>query len=207
MSEKTTIEKSYSPFSSKNLAATAVLSALGAILEMFPVDIAFPFFTALKFTPSGIPVVIAAISLGPISGIIVCFIHVLAILVRGNLVGALFKFPAEFLTALPIALIFWLGRKKIQNNPKVLNSISFIGIIVGMIGRVTSMVFANLLLLPFFYSMPLSAVYTLLPLIALFNAIQALYSILPALVIIQVLPPDMKPEWLSSTENFPEGLE
>ncbi|MHA2059684.1 MAG: ECF transporter S component [Candidatus Ranarchaeia archaeon] len=198
MENKSYQKRSYNPLSAKNLSITAVLSAISAILEIFPIDLPFPLFSVLKFTPSGIPVAIGAIAYGPISGTIIAIVHVAVIAARGNIIGALNKFPAEFFTAIPAALVFWVFRKRIPKRSKnYFLTITITAFLMGVLGRVISMTLVNILLLPIFYGMSMEAVFAILPLIAIFNALQALVSLVPAVFLIVFFPPDLKPEWLS----------
>ena len=187
----------YFSINAKMLAVTAVMAAIGAIFEFLPLDLPFPPLPFLTFDPSGIPTAIAALAFGPISGTLVAIVMTLTIFLRGNVLGSMFKFVAEFFTAIPLSIVLWIFRNKYKERSHMyLQSMFLLGLIVGMVCRVATMALANYMLLPIFYGMPESAVVALLPMINFFNAIAALIAVVPAWIIVLVLPPDLKPEWL-----------
>ena len=104
--EQKTTEKRKKRFSLRYLTATAVLAALSTVLMMLSFSVPFmPSFLKLDF--SELPALIAAFSMGPLSGVLVCLIKNLLNLpltttggvgeLCNFLLGACFVLPAGFL--------------------------------------------------------------------------------------------------------------
>ncbi len=183
----------------KQLAGTAVLSAVAAVLEFIPADLYFPLFPRLTLDPVGIPIAIAAILYGPSAGFMASGIAGVVITARGNPIGAGFKFAAEIATVLPLATVLYLSKRRLARGGASTLLAVTIAWAAAVVCRVAVMTGYNYYFLPFFYGIPIAVVVGLLPVIAVFNGIQGLINVIPAYFVVDRLPPDLKPEWLTRT--------
>jgi riboflavin transporter FmnP len=192
--------------STKSIAMVAVLAAVSSILEIFPIEIPFWLLPFLDFNPSGIPVILAGFVVGFYGAFLTAIVMALTISIRGNPLGGLYKFFAEVFTAIPMIIVFWLGHRRItRNSPEVVRisnrtkwGIYLVAISMGILGRVVVMTVMNFWSLQAVYGFPLEAAISLLFPIAIFNVIQGLISMIPALLFISRFPSDLKPDWLST---------
>lgn len=181
----------------RQLAGTAVLSAIAAVLEFLPIDLPFPLFPRLTLDPVGIPIAIAAILYGPSAGFMTAGIAGIVITARGNPIGASFKFAAEVATVVPLGAALYFSRKGFAKGGIALWLAVFVSWTLAIACRVAAMTGYNYYFLQVFYGIPEPAVAGLLPVIAAFNGIQGLINVIPAYLIVDRLPPDLKPEWLT----------
>ncbi len=174
----------------KQLALIIIFTALAAALNIFGPKIPFPLLPFLYFQLWEIPIVTAFLMVGPRSGIIVSIINTLILLVvfPGALpTGPLYNFAAVLAMFLGIYLPYWLAKRgsKTENFGGYLRkNIVLFGVsatALGTIFRVLVMTVINYVALPQPYPIgipiPEPAVVPLLPLIGVFNAIVALYTI------------------------------
>ncbi len=170
------------PTKSTRLASTAVLGALVVVfdyaLKFSGLKIPFPFFPVLKFDFTGIPIVLSYLVFGLSSGATTASIAFLGILVRsGDVIGALMKAIAEGATIAGMAL--WTHR-----TPRLGTLLS---LVFGLGLRIAVTSIANVIVLPLFYYYTFEAAVLLLPLQAVFNAIQGSISIGGGLLIHQAI--------------------
>lgn len=121
-----TITKNEKRVDVRKMTVTAMLSAIAFILMMF--DFAVPFMPSfIKLDISELPALIAAFSLGPVSGVVVCLIknllHFVMLTTTGG-VGELSNFVLGAAFVLPAGLIY--HHKKTKKN-------AIIGAIVGAV--------------------------------------------------------------------------
>ncbi len=183
--------------STKELAGTGMLSAVAALFEVLPFDLPFPLLPFLTFDPTGIPIAIAAILYGPSAGMVATGIAGIVIGAR-NPVGATFKTVAEFSTVVPLALVMHRFKRSLSRGGTT-GWITVTGLTwVAAIGsRVAVMTLFNYAVLPIIIpSMANVIVFILVP-IAVFNLIQGVLNVVPAYFVVDRLPPDLKPDWLS----------
>ncbi|MEA2089935.1 MAG: hypothetical protein U9O89_04155 [Thermoproteota archaeon] len=159
-----------------DVAGTAVLGALVVIfdysMKYSGLKIPFPWLPYLKFDFTGVPLVLSWLLFELPSGIITSTIAFFAIFLRsGDLVGASMKALAELSTILGMALSF----KCFKTSAKFAKASS---LILGVSLRCIIMFFANLVVLPLYYTVPQLAVIMISPLILAFNVVQGLISIL-----------------------------
>jgi riboflavin transporter FmnP len=160
------------------LAGTALLGAVVVVLDVTfktaGLKIPFPLLTFLRFDVLGIPVVLAYLLFGLLSGVISSGIALLSITLRsGDVFSGFMKFLAESATIVGVFIVL-KTRKPISNRWKAL------AMIAGILVRVATMDIANVLLLPIFmggFYNTCTAVLALIPLISVFNAIQGAVSI------------------------------
>ncbi|MHA2407556.1 MAG: hypothetical protein ACXACA_04240 [Candidatus Ranarchaeia archaeon] len=191
--------------STKSLAMIAALAAVASLLEIFPLEIPFWLLPFLDFNPSGIPVVLAGFVVGFYGAFLTSIVMSLTIAIRGNPLGGLYKFFAEISTVVPMIMVFWLGQRRskhttsniVQGKLKNRWVICLLAITMGILGRIIIMTIMNFWSLQSVYGFPLDAALALLFPIAIFNVVQGLISIIPAIIFISRFPSDLKPEWLS----------
>lgn len=155
------------------IAGTAIFSALVVVfdytLKFSGLKIPFPWLTTLKFDFTGIPIVLALLFYGFASGSMTSIVAFLAILARsGNFISASMKGLAEFSQVLGMSIGLRWGRR-FQKT---------MSLVFGIVLRCVITSVTNIIVLPMFHGMPLELVISLLPLIALFNAIMGAFSIL-----------------------------
>ncbi|MFX0117233.1 MAG: hypothetical protein ACFFB3_21990 [Candidatus Hodarchaeota archaeon] len=175
------------------VAGTACLGALVVLSELFPIigitDIPFPLYGRLTFDPTGIPIMLALFLFGFVSGVATSLLAFIIISLRGNITGGVMKGLAEGLTVVGFALSYKLTKRL------------WVGPIGGIGLRVAGMHLANWILLPLFYGIPEPVVLGLLPLIDLFNLIQGGINVSLALIISDIVPKELKPEYIIKTEQ------
>lgn len=183
----------------KELAGTAMLSALAALLEFLPMDLPYPLFPFVTLDPVGIPIALAGILYGPTAGLVTVGVGGLTIVLRsGDLPSASFKAVAEAATVLPLALILWSARGRLGRGGRGAWIVSGVAWTAAVTSRVAVMSAYNYYFLQVFppHLSPEVAL-LLLPVLAGFNAVQGALNVVPAHYIASRLPPDLKPEWLS----------
>ena len=155
----------------RELSISSVLAGLSALSEVNPgppFDIPFPLMPQITWDFTGIPIMLSLFLCGPLGAIYTCIVGCSIILIRGNRVGWLFKAIAELSTVIGFAAF----RKNV-----IIDSLK------AVVFRVATMTVVNYYLLPFLHSIPIKVVLGILPLIAVFNATQAVINIVPAYLI------------------------
>ena len=141
------------------LTGTAILAALVIIsdysLKFSGLKIPFPWMPFLKFDFTGVPIVISLLLFGLSSSAITSTIACIGIVLRsGELVGGVMKGIAEFSTVLGMALgLRFMSQFYIGSRSKKVISVA-----LGVLLRILSMSVWNIVVLPYYYGLPLSAV-------------------------------------------------
>ncbi|RLI34598.1 hypothetical protein DRO55_06315 [Candidatus Bathyarchaeota archaeon] len=149
------------------IAGTSILGALVVVfdysLKFAGLKVPFPWAPFLKFDITGIPIFLALALYGLPSSTATSAVAFFAIAARsGKFVDASQKMLAEFSSILG-ASIFLHGKDQYW---KALSAVC------SLATRIVIMSISNLVVLPAFYNMPVEAVISFLPLLAVFNAIQ-----------------------------------
>lgn len=155
----------------KKLALASLLAAISAVFEITPgppFDIPFPLYTKVSWDLTGMPMMVSLVFTGPVGAVYTCLIGCSFIFIRGNVYGGVFKLVAELAT---ILAFYAIQNSFIKKTASAVTS------------RIVVMTAANYVLLPIFYSMPVSTVVSILPALALMNASQALINIIPAQIV------------------------
>ena len=155
----------------KKLALASLLAAISAVFEITPgppFDVPFPLYTKVSWDLTGMPIMVCLLFTGPVGAVYTCLIGCSFIFIRGNIYGGIFKLVAELATVLAF---FAIRNGFIKKTASAVTS------------RIVVMTAANYVLLPIFYSMPVSTVISILPALALMNASQALINIVPAQIV------------------------
>jgi len=184
------------------IAGTAILGATVAALDwafkIAGLKIPFPFFVQLKFDLLGIPMFLAYLLFGFLSGAVTSLIAFLSISFRDPFSGFM-KFLAEFATIAGVYLVL-RTQKPSSRKQKVLAGLS------GVILRVVVMDIANVSLLPIFtpyYKTPM-AVIIILHWISLFNVVQGAVSVFGGFFIYEAVVlrlPSLRPNNTSSQHD------
>jgi len=203
------------------ISAASIFGALASILAILPLSIPYPPITYLKFDLAEIPVMIALLCFGPISGMGSALIYWGILLWRGEFspIGPSMKFLAVF----SMLMGLWIGAKIFRGSRLTL-CLSFI---LGVFLRILSMSAMNYLiaylLFPGFMesaarnislvlginvSGELSCLIVVLIFTAIFNLIHSILSIVPSVVIVKYisskkLTPYLKRTWYRRV--FEEG--
>jgi len=167
---------------SRTLASVAVFAALTVVLNLSPAKVPAPYMPFLFYQIWEIPIVAAFLFSGPFAGVIIAVVNTLVLL--GLFPGALPTGPLYNLAAvLGMLLGIYFSHKLLrqafgkQSEAMLTTSSTALGIVL----RVAIMTVVNYSLLrfppPVGYSMPEGAIILTLPLIGLFNATLALYTI------------------------------
>lgn len=153
------------------IAGTALFGSLAFILDwalkLAGLKIYFPLLPILRYDIDGIPIVLSFLFFGLPSGLATSSILLLAISFR-DVVGASMKALAEFSTILGMAIAI---RGKSRFSWRLAG-------ILGVITRIVITSAANLVVFPLIYKYTLEAAILLLPVLAVFNATQAIITIL-----------------------------
>ena len=173
----------------REMAGISVLAATSAIITILPLEYPFPLLQFLKFDPFGVPSALSAILYGPLNGVLCCLVVALVITLRGDPIGAAFKFFAEGSTVflLALSLNFFMKRFK-DRKMAVILSIS-----ISVFVRSISMSIFNLAFVPIIYSIPVEVVSGWLPLIFFFNVVQGLITTVGSILVFFRLPRDVIP--------------
>ena len=162
----------------KELTGIALFTALAVVLSYFSVPA--PYAGFLFYEIWEIPIVIAFLMLGVRAGIIVTLVNafVLFLVKPGYLAsGPLYNLIAIFVMLLGVGV----AHRIVLRTKKSIGILILAATLLGLSIRTVVMTFANYSLLPFpppiGFSLPQSSILPLLPLIAIFNASVALYTI------------------------------
>ncbi len=154
----------------RKLAGTAVLASLVIVfdyaLKYSGLKIPFPWYPAIKFDFTGVPIVMSLLMYGFPSAITTSLVAGIGITARsGNILSASMKVVAEL--SMIIGLFF--GEITLPEASKK-NRILASGL--GVASRVLIMSVVNIIVLPNVYHVPHEATVGLLPVIGAFNVIQ-----------------------------------
>jgi riboflavin transporter FmnP len=160
------------------LTGTAILAALVIVfdyaLKFSGLKIPFPWMPFLKFDFTGVPIVVALLLFGLASAATTSVVASLGIVARsGDLIGGAMKGMAELSTVVGMAVGFYLARR--INSRREIRMAS--ALVIGVVIRILVMSVWNLLVLPNFYGVPFNATIGMLPLLALFNAMQGAMTV------------------------------
>ena len=160
------------------LTGTAILAALVIIfdyaLKFSGLKIPFPWMPFLKFDFTGVPIVVALLLFGLASAGTTSVVASLGIIARsGDLIGGAMKGIAELSTVVGMAAGLYLAER--ISSSRVIRMAGMLA--VGVVTRILVMSVWNLLVLPNFYGVPFNATIGMLPLLALFNAIQGAMTV------------------------------
>lgn len=162
------------------LVLTGVLACMSLLLEVyvyFPVMPAAPF---LLYSPGDLPIIVAAIMVGPFAGASAAFVNatLFAVLTgQGGPWGAFMHFVASGGMALVIG---WLWKKSRKLHFSML---------AGIVTRVALMVPLNLLVTPIYTGAPRAVVIgMLIPVIIPFNLIHAGLNTILSFALLRALP-------------------
>ena len=176
---------------SLKVAATALFAAMAAVLEILPLDLAFPLYEKLTLDPTGIPLVLALYLFGfdvaapaaLITGVVIALPR--PPFRRPNPVGAFFKSLAEISTLAGVRASrrLWRGRWL-----TLVTSLS-----LGVAVRAVVMTAACTAMLPLFYGIPLSVAVRLAPVVAVFNVIQGSLNVIAGFLLYDALGRRLSP--------------
>ncbi|MHA1617627.1 MAG: ECF transporter S component [Candidatus Njordarchaeales archaeon] len=188
----------------REIAITAVLTALSIALALSPMEYPFAPLPFLKFDIAELPVLAVSAMLGPVYALLSTVILALFYVPRDP-IGALFKFLAILSTALPLSLVTYVGLKSTRKK-----LIAYFMGIISIVTRSLIMTLANYVLIPILYipGIPLETVaswfgmnlFTFLGFIFLFNIIQGAINVIPAVTLVLNLPREWAPNWLRSSD-------
>ena len=167
---------------SKTLAAIATFTALSVVLVLSPAKFPAPYAPFLKYQMWEIPIVAAFLLYGPQVGVATSVINTMVLLVvyPGDLpIGPLYNLAAILSTLLGIYLIHRFAAKYFSRRRVTI--LTAFSTALGSIARVGVMSIVNWVFLqypyPVGFSIPVEALTAMLPVIGLFNATLALYTI------------------------------
>jgi len=160
------------------LTGTAILAALVIVfdyaLKFSGLKIPFPWMPFLKFDFTGVPIVVALLLFGLASAGTTSVVASLGIIARsGDLIGGAMKGMAELSTVVGMAAGLYLTERISSSR-----AIRMAGMLaVGVATRILVMSVWNLLVLPNFYGVPFNTTIGMLSLLALFNAMQGVMTV------------------------------
>ncbi|MGI6642606.1 MAG: ECF transporter S component [Bacillota bacterium] len=164
----------------KRLALVGVLAAMSLVLELFVHFPLLPSADFLLYSPGDVPIILAAVLIGPAAGLTAAFINAsLFVLLtgKGGPWGALMHFASSGGMALVIG---WVSRKTDKR---------WIPMIAGVATRVILMVPLNMLITPIYTGASSSVVMKMIvPAIIPFNFIHAGINTILSCIVMKVLP-------------------
>ena len=167
---------------SKTIAAIAIFTALSVALVMSPLKFPAPYAPFLKYQIWEVPTVAAFLLYGPLVGVTVSIINagILLAVYPGDLpTGPLYNLAAVLSMLLGIYIIHKFAARYFSKRQETI--LTAFSTALGSIARVGVMTIVNLVFLQYPYpiglSMSAEAITAMLPVIALYNATLALYTI------------------------------
>lgn len=154
-----------SGWGTRRIAVTALLCAMAAICTLlleFPI---LPGVTWLKYDPSGIVALIAGFAFGPATGAVVSVIpYLVHVTTASGVYGMIMAVLATFSLVMPASLIY-------RRNRTMRGAV--LGLVTGGVVCLAVCIVGNLIVTPFYTSMPLDAVIALIvPALLPFNLIK-----------------------------------
>ena len=170
------------PMETKTIAAIAIFTALSVALVLSPVKFPAPYAPFLKYQIWEIPIVAAFLLYGPLVGVLTALTNTIVLLAvyPGDLpTGPLYNLAAVLSMLLGVYLIHRFTDKYFTKRQEPI--LIALSTVLGSIARVGVMTIINWAFLrypyPIGYSLPVGALVAMLPIIGLFNATLALYTI------------------------------
>jgi len=167
---------------SKRIAAIAIFTALSIALVLSPAKFPAPYAPFLKYQIWEIPIVAAFLLYGPSVGVATSIINTIVLLVvyPGDLpTGPLYNLAAVLSMLLGIYIIHRFAAERFSRRQETM--LTALSTALGSIARVGVMSIVNWAFLrypyPVGFSIPVEALTAMLPIIGLFNATLALYTI------------------------------
>ena len=156
------------------ITSTALLAALVVMLDYVGLKIPFPWMPILKFDVTGVPIAIATLLFGITSGGLTSIIAFLSIIIRsGNYIGGLMKAIAEFSTVTGFGVTKYIPERYKQIGAPIL----------AILLRVIFMTITNSWVMPNVYMIPWDVTMSMLPMIAAFNIIQGIITLVLGIII------------------------
>lgn len=160
------------------ITGTAILAALVIVfdyaLKFSGLKIPFPWMPFLKFDFTGVPIVVALLLYGLASSATTSVVASLGIIARsGDPIGGAMKGVAELSTVAGMVAGLRIAEKLSPSRRVRMAG----ALVAGLTTRIVVMSGWNLAILPGLYGMPFNAVVAMLPLLALFNAMQGAISV------------------------------
>lgn len=167
---------------SKTIASISVFAAFTVALNLSPIKIPAPYAPFLIYQIWEIPIVAAFLLYGPGVGVAISIVNTIVLLgvFPGALpTGPLYNLAAVLSMLLGVYVVQKFATKSFKRRKEAMLITSFTAL--GILGRVGIMTFVNWAFLPYpfpiGFSIPLQALVMLLPVIGVFNATLALYTI------------------------------
>ncbi|MCD6444079.1 ECF transporter S component [Candidatus Bathyarchaeota archaeon] len=186
------------------VATASMLGAVSGLLSLMKVSIPFPILPYLKIDFAEIPDFLALMVLGPVGGGLTATVHFAVILARsGNLFSASMKYIAVLSTMVGFIVARPLVEKmRFKGNPK---NIFIAGLSLASLSRIAVMTVLNLLMFTILFpnylifakktleafgleiTSDLEALYYALAFTGLYNLINTVVAVVPALLILKAL--------------------
>ncbi len=162
------------------LVGTSLLAAISLVLELYIHFPVLPQASFLLYSPGDLPVIVAALLLGPASGLACAFIKATLFVVltgQGGPWGAVMHFVAS---GGMVAVIGWLHFRFGK---------TYLSLVGGLVTRVLVMIPMNLLITPIYTGLPMSVVAgMIIPVVIPFNIIHAGLNLTLAYPLVRALP-------------------
>lgn len=161
-------------WSTKQLVTMAVLVAIGWLISWIELPL-IPAASFLKYDPSQVAMLVGSFTFGPLAGAVIGTLIAVLHWSTDGIVGVAMNVLAMLALGVPAGLIYKRDRTRKG---------AVIGLAVGSVAQILVMIAMNLLITPWFYGMPMSAVVALIPTAILpFNAAKvAINSVLAFLI-------------------------
>lgn len=167
---------------SKKIATITIFTSLSVVLVLSPAKIPAPYAPFLKYQIWEIPIVAAFLLYGPVVGVSTSIINTVILLTvyPGDLpTGPLYNLAAVLSMLLGVYIIHRFTSKQFSRRREAI--LTTLSTILGIILRVIFMSIINWVFLrypyPIGFSIPEEGLMAMLPLVGLFNATLALYTI------------------------------
>lgn len=166
--------------SSRYLPLVAVLAAMSLLLELYVHFPVLPAADFLLYSPGDVPIILAAIMIGPTAGLACAFVNAtLFVLLTGQ--GGPWGGLMHFISSGGMAFVIGLLAKKSDNK--------WPAMIAGVATRVGLMIPLNMLITPIYTGAPLSVIMKMIvPAIIPFNIIHGGLNTVLSSLVLKALP-------------------
>ncbi len=186
----------YDRYNSKNIALFAIFLAMIIALEILPIigvtDLKIP-GTNFTLDPTGIPIVLMFLFFGSGFAVVGTGMAGVIIAMRGNPIGAVFKFFAELYKVIGLAIAWWLLRERDVSLTIRITLYALFATITCALGMYIT---NGAILLPLLYGMESGAAWSLSLTFVPLNVIQSLINVVGGGFIFGIIPVDLKRPFL-----------
>ncbi len=155
-------------WSTKKIAIMGLFTAIGVILSFIELPL-LGGTSFLKYDPANIPAMLGGIAFGPGPGALIGIaMQGIRGIIAANPIGSIMNIAGLLAFMLPVAILC----RSVKSNPRLI-----IGLAIGSLLSIITMIAMNLLITPFYMGVPMNAVIEMIiPILLPFNIIKAILN-------------------------------